>query len=53
MNLIINYPNDKKMLEDKIAYIRAKLIQKYIDEISIKEKDKIKVKKRLEEELKK
>ena len=38
MKLSINYPKDKEMLEEKLAYIRAMLIKKSLDEINIKNK---------------
>ena len=52
MKLFMNYPNDKNMLEDRIAYIRATLMQKYIEDVNIKEEEKRKIRTTLKEELK-
>lgn len=51
MNLIINYPKDKSLLEEKNAYIRAILIQKYIDDLKVEDKYKEQIKKELIKEL--
>ena len=53
MNLIINYPNDKNMLENEIAYIRAILMKKYIDDLEVKVEDKKIVIKKIKETLQK
>lgn len=53
MNLVINYPEDKNMLEDGIAYIRALLMQKYIDDLKLERNDKELIKTELKKELKK
>ena len=34
MNVKINYPEDKDMLENVIAYIKAKLMEKYICDLN-------------------
>jgi hypothetical protein len=34
MNITFNYPKDKTNLENGIAYIKAFLIQKYIDDLN-------------------
>ena len=53
MNLVINCPKDKNMLEDEIAYIRALLMQKYIDDLKIETNDKKLIKTELKKELRK
>lgn len=53
MNLVINYPKDKKMLEDKIAYIKATLMQKYIDDLKLEKRDQGLIRKELKKELQK
>lgn len=53
MNLVINCPKDKNMLEDGIAYIRALLMQKYIDDLKIETNDKKLIKTELKKELRK
>ncbi len=53
MNLVINCPKDKNMLEDGIAYIRAILMQKYIDDLKLERKDKELIKIELKKELRK
>lgn len=51
MNVIINYPKDKTTLEDNIAYIKAMLMQKYIDNSKFEENIKISIKKGLIEKI--
>jgi len=51
MNIIMNFPKDKNVLEDKVAYIRALLMQKYIDDLLISEEQKYNINKYLIEEL--
>lgn len=53
MNLVINSPKDKNMLENEIAYIRAILMQKYIDDLKLEIKDKELIKIELKKELRK
>ena len=53
MRLIMNYPNDKTCLENNIAYIRAILIHRYIENLPLNDEEKKYIKKRLVEELQK
>lgn len=53
MNLIINYPKDKTILENEVAHIKALLMKKYIDDLNIESKSKILIKKELKKELSK
>ena len=53
MNIVFNFPKDKKQLENGIAHIRAILMQRYIDNLDIGECEKNKIKDCLIEELQK
>jgi|GEM_PF-5647777 len=44
MDLIISKSKDKEKLESNISYIRASLMQTYINKLNISNKDKIRVK---------
>lgn len=52
MNLIFNFPKDKTNVEDGVAYIRAVLMQRYIDNLNVSENKKDRVKICLIEKLK-
>ena len=47
MNVKVNYPEDKDMLETVVAYIKAKLMEKYICDLNVPKACKI----RIQEEL--
>ncbi len=47
MNVIINYPEDKDMLENVMAYIKAKLMEKYIYDLNVSSSSKIQIKEEL------
>jgi len=51
MNVKINYPEDKDMLENVIAYIKAKLIEKYIVDLNVSKACKLQIKEELIKEL--
>ncbi len=53
MRPIMNYPNDKTCLENNIAYIRAVLMHRYIENLPLNDEEKKYIKKRLVEELQK
>lgn len=53
MNVKINYPEDKDMLETIIAYIKAKLMEKYICDLNVPQPSKIQIKEQLIKELSK
>ena len=47
MNVKINYPEDKDMLEIVVAYIKAKLMEKYICDLNVPQACKIQIKEEL------
>ena len=47
MNVKINYPEDKDTLENVIAYIKAKLMEKYICDLDVPKVCKIQIKEEL------
>lgn len=47
MNVKINYPEDKDTLENVIAYIKAKLMEKYICDLNVPQACKIQIKEEL------
>ena len=47
MNVKVNYPEDKDMLENVIAYIKAKLMEKYICDLNVPQACKIQIKEEL------
>ena len=53
MNVKINYPEDKDMLENVIAYIKAKLMEKYICDLNATQASKSQIKEKLIKELSK
>ena len=53
MNVKINYPEDKDMLENVIAYIKAKLMEKYICDLNAPQASKSQIKEKLIKELSK
>ena len=53
MNVKINYPEDNDMLENVIAYIKAKLMEKYIGDLNIPQVSKIQIKEKLIKEFSK
>ena len=53
MTVKINYPEDKDMLENVIAYIKAKLMEKYIGDLNIPQVSKIQIKEELIKEFSK
>ena len=44
MNVKINYPEDKDMLETVVAYIKAKLMEKYICDLNVLKVSKVQIK---------
>lgn len=44
MNIKVNYPEDRNMLENVIAYIKAKLIEKYICDLNVSQASKNQIK---------
>lgn len=53
MNVKINYTEDKEMLENVIAYIKAKLMEKYICDLNGPKAYKLQIKEKLIKELSK
>ena len=53
MNVKINYPEDKNMLETVVAYIKAKLMEKYICDLNAPKVSKIQIQEELIKELSK
>lgn len=53
MNVKINYPEDKDMLETVVAYIKAKLMEKYIGDLNVPKASKLQIKEKLIKELSK
>ena len=53
MNVKINYPEDKNMLETVVAYIKAKLMEKYIGDLNVPKASKLQIKEKLIKELSK
>ena len=53
MNLIFHFPKDKTDVEDGVAYIKAFLMQRYIDNLEFDESVKKEIRQCLIEELKK
>ena len=53
MNITFNYPNDKTKLENRIANIKAFLIQRYIDDLNYDNKTKNTIKESIIKELQK
>ena len=53
MNVKINYTEDKEMLENVIAYIKAKLMEKYICDLNVPKAYKLQIKEKLIKELSK
>ena len=53
MNVKINYTEDKEMLENVIAYIKAKLMEKYICDLNVPKANKIQIQEELIKELSK
>lgn len=53
MNVRINYPEDKDMLENVVAYIKAKLMEKYICDLNVPKASKIQIQEELIKELSK
>ena len=51
MNVKINYPEDKNMLETVVAYIKAKLMEKYICDLNAPKAYKLQIKEELIKEL--
>lgn len=51
MNVKINYPEDKDMLETVVAYIKAKLMEKYICDLNVPQASKLQIKEELIKEL--
>ena len=47
MNVKVNYPEDKDMLETVIAYIKAKLMEKYICDLNAPQASKSQIKEKL------
>lgn len=47
MNVRINYPEDKDMLENVVAYIKAKLMEKYICDLNVPQACKIQIQEEL------
>lgn len=44
MTLKINYPEDNEQFEDKVAYLRAILIQETINQLEVTQETKNKIK---------
>lgn len=53
MNVKINYTEDKDMLETVVAYIKAKLMEKYIGDLNVPKASKLQIKEKLIKELSK
>lgn len=53
MNVKINYPEDKDMLETIVAYIKARLMEKYICDLDVPKVCKLQIKEELMKELSK
>ena len=53
MNVKINYTEDKEMLENVIAYIKDKLMEKYICDLNVPKAYKLQIKEKLIKELSK
>ena len=53
MNVKVNYPEDKDMLENVVAYIKAKLMEKYICDLNVPKAYKLQIKEKLIKELSK
>ena len=53
MNVKVNYPEDKDMLENVVAYIKAKLMEKYICDLNVPKANKIQIQEELIKELSK
>lgn len=51
MNLIFNFPSNKNYVENKIAYFRAILIAKTIEDLNLKDEEKQKIKNKIIEKL--
>ena len=47
MNVKINYPEDKDTLENVIAYIKARLMEKYICDLDVPKVCKLQIKEEL------
>lgn len=47
MNVKINYSEDKDMLETIVAYIKAKLMEKYIGDLNVPKASKIQIQEEL------
>ena len=47
MNVKINYSEDKDMLENVVAYIKAKLMEKYICDLNVPQASKLQIKEKL------
>lgn len=47
MNVKISYPEDKDMLETVIAYIKARLMEKYICDLNVQQVSKLQIKEEL------
>ena len=43
MNVKVNYSEDKDMLENVVAYIKAKLMEKYICDLNVPKTSKIQI----------
>lgn len=43
MNVKINYPEDKDMLENVVSYIKDKLMEKYIYDLNVPKASKIQI----------
>ena len=53
MNVKVNYPEDKDMLETVVAYIKTKLMEKYICDLNVPKACKLQIKEKLIKELSK
>lgn len=53
MNITFKFIKDKTNVEEGIAYIRAVLMQRYIENLNVDEVNKIKIKENLIKELQK
>ena len=47
MNIIFNFLKDENNIEDGIVYIRALLMQRYIDNLNVNDEIKLKIKENL------
>ena len=47
MNVKVNYSEDKDMLENVVAYIKAKLMEKYICDLNVPKASKIQIQEEL------